>query len=62
MGRRYFVLLLSLSAIWGASYLFIKVGVRDLEPAAFVELRLLFAAPILCGFLVLRSGARLTEG
>lgn len=28
MGRSYVVLLLSLSAIWGVSYLFIKVGVR----------------------------------
>lgn len=58
MGRSYVVLLLSLSAIWGASYLFIKVGVRDLEPAAFVEFRLLFAAPVLVAFLILRSGAR----
>ncbi len=56
--RGYVTLLLVLSGIWGASYLFIKVGVRDLEPAALVELRLLFAAPILLGFLLLRSGAR----
>ena len=58
MGRSYVVLLLSLSAIWGASYLFIKVGVRDLDPVAFVELRLLFAAPVLIGFLVVREGTR----
>jgi drug/metabolite transporter (DMT)-like permease len=58
MGRSYFVLLFALSAIWGASYLFIKVGVRALEPAAFVELRLLFAVPVLVGFLVLLKGAR----
>ncbi len=56
MKRAYLPLLLTLSAIWGASYLFIKVGVRDLEPAAFVELRLLFAAPILLGFLLWREG------
>jgi drug/metabolite transporter (DMT)-like permease len=58
VGRSYVVLLAALSSIWGASYLFIKVGVRDLEPAAFVELRLLFAASILVGFLVLRAGTR----
>jgi drug/metabolite transporter (DMT)-like permease len=58
VSRTYVFLLAALSGVWGASYLFIKVGVRDLEPAAFVELRLLFAASILVGFLVLRSGAR----
>jgi len=56
--RGYVTLLLLLSAVWGASYLFIKVGVRDFEPAAFVELRLLFAAPVLLGFLFMRSGVR----
>jgi drug/metabolite transporter (DMT)-like permease len=56
VGRSYAVLLLSLSAIWGASYLFIKVGVRDLQPAAFVELRLLVTVPVLVGFLFLREG------
>ena len=38
--RSYPVLLLTLSAIWGASYLFIKVGVRAFEPFALVELRI----------------------
>jgi drug/metabolite transporter (DMT)-like permease len=53
--RSYPVLLLTLSAIWGASYLFIKVGVRAFEPFALVELRLLFAAPILVAFLAWRG-------
>lgn len=44
MSRRYLAYLLVLSAIWGASFLFIKVGVRDYEPAALVFLRVLFAA------------------
>jgi drug/metabolite transporter (DMT)-like permease len=56
--RGYVTLLLILSAIWGASYLFIKVALRDLEPAALVELRLLFAAPVLVAFLVWREGMR----
>ena len=33
MPRGYVPLLLLLAALWGASYLFIKVGVRELEPA-----------------------------
>src|SRR5262249_52220294 len=60
--RGYLTLLLTLSAIWGASYLFIKVGVRDFDPAALVELRLLFAAPIVVGFLVSRIGWRAAAG
>jgi drug/metabolite transporter (DMT)-like permease len=54
--RRYVPLLLTLSALWGASYLFIKVGVRDLAPTVLVELRLLLAAAVLVGFLWLREG------
>src|SRR5439155_16743315 len=54
--RRYVPLLLTLSALWGASYLFIKVGVRDFAPTVLVELRLLLAAAVLVGFLWLREG------
>src|ERR671927_153551 len=56
--RRYVPLLLTLSALWGASYLFIKVGVRDLAPTVLVELRLLLAAAVLIGFVRLRDGER----
>jgi drug/metabolite transporter (DMT)-like permease len=56
--RSYAPLLLVLAAIWGASYLFIKVAVRDLEPTVMVTLRLLIAAPLLIGFLSLRDGTR----
>jgi drug/metabolite transporter (DMT)-like permease len=44
MSRRHLVMLLVLSAIWGASFLFIKVGVRDYEPSTLVFLRVLLAA------------------
>jgi drug/metabolite transporter (DMT)-like permease len=54
--RGYAVLLFVLGAIWGSSYLFIKVGVRDLSPAALIDLRLLFAAPILVVFAWRRYG------
>src|ERR1700675_498256 len=56
--RASLTLLLLLSGVWGASYLFIKDCVRAAEPAAFVEFRLLFAAPVLLGFLFMRSGVR----
>lgn len=57
MSRRYAFLLLVLGAIWGSSYLFIKIGVRDLSPADLIEVRLLFAAPVLVAFAWSRYGA-----
>ncbi len=56
MSRTYAVLLFVLGAIWGSSYLFIKVGVRDLSPAALIEVRLLCAAPVLLVFAWRRYG------
>src|SRR5438128_11542019 len=50
MKRSYVPPLLLLSAIWGSSYMFIKVGVRDFSPAALVELRLLLAGAVLVSF------------
>jgi drug/metabolite transporter (DMT)-like permease len=50
--------LLLLSAIWGSSYMFIKVGVRDFSPAALVEVRLLLAGVVLCSFVAVRRGLR----
>jgi drug/metabolite transporter (DMT)-like permease len=54
--RRYVFLLVVLGAIWGSSYLFIKVGVRDLSPAVLIEVRLLCAAPVLVAFAWKRYG------
>jgi len=54
--RRYVFLLVVLGAIWGSSYLFIKVGVRDLSPAVLIEVRLLCAAPVLVAFAWRRYG------
>ncbi|HZQ64783.1 MAG TPA: EamA family transporter [Gaiellaceae bacterium] len=62
MTRSYAPLLLLLAALWGASYLFIKVAVRDFEPTAMIELRLLISAPLLVGFLAVRAGARSALG
>jgi drug/metabolite transporter (DMT)-like permease len=56
MSRAYWPLLLFLSAIWGASYLFIKVAVRDFDPATAMFLRVLVASTILVGFLFATRG------
>jgi drug/metabolite transporter (DMT)-like permease len=57
MTRRYGPLMLTLAAIWGASYLFIKVGVRDFEPTVLMTLRLLIAGLLLLAFLAATTGA-----
>ena len=51
MSRRYLVMLLALAAIWGASFLFIKVAVRELSPATLILGRIGLAA-ITLGLLV----------
>src|SRR5262245_30088048 len=43
--------------MWGASYLFIKVAVDDIPPAAMTELRVLSAGLLLFGYLTARMGA-----
>jgi len=53
---RYVPLLLLLSAIWGASYLFIKVAVEDVAPAPMMATRLLIAAAVLIGYLLVSIG------
>jgi len=58
VNRRYAFYLFVLGAIWGSSYLFIKVGVRELSPAALIEIRLLCAIPLLVAFAVQRYGWR----
>jgi drug/metabolite transporter (DMT)-like permease len=56
---RYAPLLLTLAAVWGASYLFIKVAVDDgIEPAPMMAVRLLGAALVLGSYIVWRLGGR----
>jgi drug/metabolite transporter (DMT)-like permease len=63
LAHRYVPLLFVLAAVWGASYLFIKVGVRDFAPTTFMSLRMLIASVVLFGFLCLRpGGARRAAG
>ncbi len=49
-------MLLALSALWGASFMFIKVGVRGFEPATLVWLRLTVAAATLAPIALLSAG------
>jgi drug/metabolite transporter (DMT)-like permease len=48
--------MLLLAAMWGASYLFIKVAVEDIPPAAMTELRVLLAGLLLFAYLAMRMG------
>ena len=56
MSRRYALYLAVIGAIWGSSYLFIKVGVRDLSAPVLIEIRLLSAGPLLVAFAARRYG------
>ena len=47
MDRRSWFLLLALGAIWGASYMFIAIGLRDLSPGMVAFLRIALAAAVL---------------
>jgi drug/metabolite transporter (DMT)-like permease len=60
VARSYAVLLFVLAAIWGSSYLFIKVGVRDFEPTVLMTLRLLLGGLILLGFVAAKDGGGAT--
>lgn len=56
MVRGYLSLLAIVAAIWGSSYMFIKVAVDEIEPTAMMELRLVLAALVLVPFVVVRLG------
>jgi len=47
MDRRAWFWLLALGAIWGASYMFIAIGLRDLSPAMVAFVRIALAAVVL---------------
>jgi drug/metabolite transporter (DMT)-like permease len=47
-----------LAAVWGASYLFIKVAVEDIEPAPMMFFRTAFAALLLLPVVLARAGVR----
>lgn len=47
MNRRHWTLLLALAAIWGASYLFIAIGLRDFSPGMVGFIRVALGALVL---------------
>jgi drug/metabolite transporter (DMT)-like permease len=58
MSRRSWLLLLVLGAIWGASYLFIKIGLRDLSPSMVAFVRIALAALVLLPVAALQGALR----
>ena len=62
MTRRDLGLLLLLSAIWGSSFLFIKLGVDELEPAVVVLGRTVIGALVLLPLLHGRGGLGVLRG
>jgi drug/metabolite transporter (DMT)-like permease len=54
--RRNWILLLVLAALWGASYLFIKIGLDDLSPAGVVFSRTALATLVLLPFAFASGG------
>jgi drug/metabolite transporter (DMT)-like permease len=58
VARGYVPLLAIVAAIWGSSYMFIKVAVEEIEPTAMMCLRLVLAAAVLVPVLLVMVGAR----
>jgi drug/metabolite transporter (DMT)-like permease len=58
MSRRHLLALLALSAIWGASFMFIKIGVREFDPFALIFVRIALAALTLIPIVALRMPLR----
>jgi drug/metabolite transporter (DMT)-like permease len=58
VSRRYLLMLLTLAGLWGASFMFIKICVRELAPTTLVCLRLGIGAVALAPFAVARLGVR----
>jgi len=58
MSRRSTLMLLALAAIWGASFMFIKVAVREVDPLALVWLRVVLAAGVLVPVALIAAGRR----
>jgi drug/metabolite transporter (DMT)-like permease len=62
MARGYVPLLLIVAAIWGASFMFIKVAVHEIEPIPMIWIRLILAALVLVPVLFHQLGARQALG
>src|SRR5438876_12081759 len=56
VSRRHLLMLLALASIWGASFMFIKVAVRELQPTTLVCARLAIGALTLTPYALARLG------
>ena len=53
--RAYLTLLLSLAALWGASYMFIEIALDDLAPTTLMAGRLVIASVMLVSLMAIRG-------
>ena len=60
MSRRHLAMLFGLAALWGASFMFIKIGDRELQPITLVGFRMGLGALTLVPIVLLTVGARQT--
>jgi len=60
MSRRHFAMLLVLAALWGASFMFIKIGDRELHPITLVGFRMALGTLTLVPIVLITVGARRT--
>src|SRR5438477_9919046 len=60
MNRRYGLMLIVLALIWGSSFMFIKIAVRELDPATLILGRLGLAALTLAVVVPALVGRRTT--
>src|SRR2546429_6521001 len=60
MSRRHLAMLLVLAALWGASFMFIKIGDRELQPITLVGFRMALGALTLVPIVLVSVGARRT--
>ena len=58
MARRDLLLIVVLSVIWGASFMFIKVADRSFDPSALVWLRLLLGCAVMVPAALVFAGPR----
>ena len=62
MNRRYGLMLIVLALIWGSSFMFIKIAVRELDPATLILGRLGLATLTLGIVVPVLIGVRSTLG
>jgi drug/metabolite transporter (DMT)-like permease len=60
MSRRHLLMLLVLAALWGASFMFIKIGDRELKPITLVGFRMALGALTLVPIVFATVGVRRT--